>query len=158
VPTNLERMIRLADEVFDTKNDPAQIAVSESTIPRLQAIHPATVSGEETPDGPVAWILLIPTTLEVMEQFLKKEITEQQLLDRTLPGQTYQAIYLCSALVLPEARRRGLARRLVVDAIAAIRRDHPITDLYFWPFSKGGDALATVVANEVGLPLHRRAA
>ncbi len=151
-------MIRLADEVFDTKNDPAQISVSEGTIPRLKAIHPATVTGEETADGPVAWILLIPTTREVMDLFLNRTITEQDLLDRTRPGQSYEAIYLCSALVLPEARRRGLAKRLVIEAIAAIRRDHPIADLYFWPFSEGGDALATVVARELELPLHRREA
>ena len=151
-------MIRLADEVFDTKHDPAQISVSEETIPRLKAIHPAAVTGEENADGPIACILLIPTTHGIMELFLSKRITEQELLDRTLPGQSYQAIYLCSALVLPEERRRGLAKRLVKEAIASIRGDHPISDLFFWPFSVGGDALATVIAQELGLPLHRRSA
>ena len=153
---NLERMIKLAEDFFETKNDPSQISVTEEVMDRLQKIHPSTRSEERDENGPIAWVLLIPTTREVMTRFIAKEINEQQLLDETMPGGRYEAVYLCSALVLPEHRGKGLARRLTTKAISSIRQQHPIECLYVWSFSDEGERLATAIANEVGLPLYRR--
>ncbi len=153
---NLQRMIKLAEEFFDVKNDPEQISVGEETARRLAEIHPATMTEERTDDGPIAWMLLIPTTHEVMERFLGNEITERQLLDQTLPGATYDALYLCSALVLPEYRGKGIARRLALRAVRAIQHDHPIKELFYWEFSNEGRSLAEKVAKEVGLPLRMK--
>jgi len=153
---NLERMIKLAEDFFETKNDPAQISVTDDVMDRLQKIHPCTRSEERDQNGPIAWVLVIPTTRDVMTRFIAKEINEQQLLDETMPGARYEAVYLCSALVLPEHRGKGLARRLVTKAISSIRLQHPIECLYFWSFSKEGERLARAIADEVGLPLYRR--
>jgi len=150
---NLERMIGLANEFFDWKNDAGQIAVDEGVLERLREIHPATLCEEIDGDGPVAWVLVIPTTRGVMEQFLAGRFTERELLEHTSPGEQYQAIYLCSALVLPEYRRKGIAKTLTVRVIEAIRRDHRIEHLYYWAFSEGGKALGGRVAMECRLPL-----
>lgn len=154
--SNLDRMIKLAEEFFETKNDPSQISVSEEVMDRLLRIHPSTRSEERDENGPVAWVLVIPTTRDVMTGFIEKRINEQQLLDETDPGGRYEAIYLCSALVLPEHRGKGLARKLVTEAITSIRRDHPIESLYFWSFSNEGERLARSIARDLGLPLYRR--
>lgn len=153
---NFERMIRLADEVFSVRNDPTQLNVNAGVIERLQQLHPATLSDYQTPDGPVVWILLIPTHTAVMRRFVDREIDEPAILDLTSPGGAYDALYLCSALVLPEFRRRGLALEVSLKAIEAIRRDHPITALFYWGFSPGGKALAEAVASKAGLPLLSR--
>jgi GNAT superfamily N-acetyltransferase len=155
-PRNLEKMIALADEFFDAKNDPDQILVTEEVMARLRSIHPATIGEIAEEEGPVAWMLVIPTTHEVMERFIRKEISERQLLDLNAPHALYDALYLCSALVLPERRGRGLARGLATEAIRAIQRDHPIRELFYWGFSEEGDRLAESVARESGLPLVRR--
>jgi GNAT superfamily N-acetyltransferase len=68
----------------------------------------------------------------------------------------YDAIYLCSALVLPEYRGKGIAKRLACTAIEAIQADHPIKSLVCWAFSREGEALATSIAREVGIPLLQR--
>ena len=149
-------MIRLAEEFFDMKNDPEQISVDGESMARLKEIHPATLSEEKDENGPIAWILVIPTAHALMEAFVQGEINERELLDRTLPGGAYDALYLCSALVLPEHRGKGLARRLTSRAIGAIRHDHPLRSLFYWSFSAGGDSLAASVARECGLPLYRR--
>ena len=47
---NLERMIRLADEFFDYKDDPEQIAVDEEVMKKLQRLDPSSLS-EEANDG-----------------------------------------------------------------------------------------------------------
>jgi len=153
---NRERMIRLAEEFFDMKNDPDQITVDGEVIARLTKIHPRSMSEERDADGPVAWILVIPTTTPLMEAFLRRAINERELLEKTPLAVPYDALYLCSALVLPERRAQGLARALTLDAISAVRRDHPLKALFYWGFSGGGDALAASVARASGLPLYRR--
>jgi hypothetical protein len=153
---NLRRMIALAEEFFDMKNDPDQLSMGPETMEKLRDIHPATMSEESDKNGPIAWMLVIPTTRAVMEEFTRGSINERVLLERTSPGSTYDAIYLCSALVLPEFRRTGLAKRLALRAIQSIREDHAIQALYYWGFSSQGDELAASVARESGLPLFAR--
>ena len=153
---NLKRMITLAEEFFDVKNDPDQISVGEETRTRLRAIHPNTMTEVKNEDGPIAWVLVIPTTTDVMEQFLTKSINEQQILQRTSPGGRYEAVYLCSALVLPEHRGKGLAKRSAVQAVREIQKQHPIKQLFAWTFSLEGEGLAGSIAQELGLPLRIR--
>ena len=154
---NYGRMLRLADEFFSVRTDPEQLNVTPEMMDRMKRIHPATLSDYSTPDGPVVWILVIPTTRAVMERFLKKDISEPQLLDFTpMPG-VYDALYLCSALVLPEYRKKGLAVKVANEAIASIRGDHPIRTLFYWEFSEEGRRLAEAVSRASGLPLRLRA-
>ena len=91
-----------------------------------------------------------------MEQFLQKDIGEKELLDRTPLGARYDALYLCSALVLPEFRRKGLARALVLYAARAIMKDHLIDTLFVWSFSVEGNRLAEKIAEKLSLPLFER--
>jgi hypothetical protein len=153
---NLQRMIALAEEFFDMKNDPDQISVDEETRTKLLAIHPNTMTEVRNEEGPIVWILVIPTTTDVMEQFLTKSINEQQILLKTSPGDVFEAVYLCSALVLPEHRGKGLAKRSAVQAVHEIQRRHPIKHLFAWTFSKEGERLAVSIAREIGLPLRLR--
>lgn len=153
---NFQRMMRLAEEFFATKDDPAQISVTEEVMEKLRQIHPATMSEEANENGPIAWILLLPTTDLLMHRFLRREITERELLEATPPGAAYDCLYLCSALVLPEFRRKGLAKEVICRAIQSIRKDHTIRALFVWTFSEEGDALARTVAQAVDLPLYGR--
>jgi hypothetical protein len=152
---NFQRMLELVDEVFSTRNDPDQLQVDQDVIARLEKLHPATLS-EHNVDGPVVWILIIPTTTELMEKFLAGKISENDLFNETKEGMNFDCIYLCSASVLPEYRKKGLAKKLTVDAIRAIQKDFPIQTLFVWPFTKEGDALAEKIAKEVGLVLRKK--
>jgi len=153
---NFARMMQLADEVFAVHNDPTQLQVDQDVLERLRHLHPASVSEEADPNGPVAWVLLIPTTTALMEDFLSGTLTEQELFEQTPLDVAYEAVYLCSAMVLEEHRRAGLAKRSTLDAVERIRKDHGIAALFTWPFTEGGDALARSIAMESGLPLRMR--
>jgi len=155
--SNLERMIQLADEVFATKNDPDQLNVDQDVLERLLMIHPSSVSAYDDGNGPVAWILLIPTTLELMHRFIANEISEKELFELTPLQVKYQALYLCSALVLKEYRRKGIAKQLSLQAIENIRRGHPLTALFVWAFSKEGDLGSETLSALTSLPLFKRA-
>ena len=71
-------MIQLAGEVFDSKNDPDQLDVDEKIISRLLEIHPSCVSEYDDGNGPVVWILIFPTTLELMEKFIRLVVPMQR--------------------------------------------------------------------------------
>jgi GNAT superfamily N-acetyltransferase len=153
---NLARMIRLAEDFFNTRDDPDQISVTEETMDRLRKIHPATLTEEAREGGPIAWMLVIPTTKGIMEEFVSGRINERELFETTPLTGPYRALYLCSALVLPEHRGKGLALSLTCRAIGAIQQDHPIETLFFWGFSVEGMRLASAAARKTGLPLRKR--
>lgn len=153
--SNVERMLQLADNVFASRVDPEQLDVNPDIIQQLMVLHPSTVSEFDDGQGPVAWVLVIPTTKELMTRFLDGQISEKQLFQLTPAGATYEAIYLCSALVLEEYRRMGISRKLTCNAINRIREHHPIQSLFVWPFSPEGEQCAEQIANEVSLPLSK---
>ena len=154
--SNFERLVQLADEVFASKNDPHQLDVNQEVIERLQRIHPATVSDYDDGNGPVAWVLVIPTTLDLMNQFIDNRISEKELYDMTQPDTAYEALYLCAALVLKEYRGKGIAKQLTLNAIESIRKEHPLKSLFVWVFTKEGDLLSETIARLTSLPLLKR--
>jgi hypothetical protein len=149
-------MIQLADEVFAVKSDPDQLDVNQEVIERLRLIHPATVSEFDDGNEPVAWVLVIPTTLELMNRFLQHDISEKELFELTQPGTTYEALYLCSAIVLHEYRRKGITKRLAINAIEDIRKTHPLKAVFIWAFSHEGDLASEAIARSASLPLFCR--
>lgn len=155
VQKNYKRMMQLIDEVFKTRNDPQQLQVNDQQLKKLQKIHPQTLTELSNNDGPLIWILMIPTITQVMEEFLEGKISETMLLEKTKPGEKYDCIYLCSATTLPEARGKGLTKKLCIDAIKSISSEHPIHTLFVWPFTKEGYALAQAVAKNCKLELKK---
>ena len=153
---NLQRMIALVGEVFDVKNDPDQLDVTPEIIQQLQLLHPATLTQIDKDGGPILWVLVIPTTKIVMDRFLAKEISESQLFTQTKPTDSFEAIYLCSATLLPEYRNQGIAKTATVGAINKIVEVHNIKALYYWEFTNEGGRLANAIAMETGLPLYVR--
>lgn len=149
-------MIQLAQDVFDAQNDPSQLDVDEQVIAKLQQLHPATVSEYDNGEGPAVWILLIPTTTGLMQELLQHRIGETELLNLTSKDVPFEAIYLCSAMVLPEFRGKGIAKRLTLEAIESIRSTNPVSALFVWPFSSEGTGLAASIAAACGLPLLTR--
>lgn len=149
-------MIQLAEDVFAVKNDPDQLDVNEEVLDRLRLIHPATVSEYNEGNGPIAWLLLIPTNMDLMYRFLDHRISEKQLFDLTPADISYDALYLCSAMVLEEYRQKGITRQLALKAIEEIRKDHPLKTLFVWSFTKEGDIAAERIAESVSLPLLKR--
>ncbi|HOV99240.1 MAG TPA: GNAT family N-acetyltransferase [Bacteroidota bacterium] len=154
--SNEERLRQLAEDFFDVKNDPQQLQVNDEVLQKLRQIHPLCICEEHTNDGPIAWTLVMPTTHTLMTQFLNKEISENELFQLNPFPYPYDALYLCSALVLPEYQRQGIAKRMLINSVSGIRKDYPIQSLFLWPFSEGGDKLAESVARTCGLPLFRR--
>lgn len=154
--SNFERMMALVESSFDTKNDPNQLDVNEDVMSRLFQLHPNALIEKDDGDGPFIWIILIPTTNELMQLFLENQITEAELFEKTPIGATYESIYLCSAMTLEEFRKKGTTKKLCLEAIENMRKENPITSLFVWSFSKEGESLAEKIASETGLMLFKK--
>jgi len=154
---NLKRMLELVDAVFETRNDPSQIGFSEEDMAKMNTLHPECLQESCNEAGPIAWISIIPTSRALMNQFTEASISERELFDRTSESTPKEAVYLCSAIVLPEHRRQGVAFNLSVAAIQAMQKDFSITDAFVWPFSDDGQSLAIAIARACELELKIRA-
>ena len=154
--SNFERMIALAEKSFDAKNDPNQLDVNEDVIHRLLQIHPSAVIEKDDGNGPIIWIILIPTTKLLMQQFLENQITEKELFENTPLGIVYDAVYLCSAMTLEEYRQKGITKNLCTEAIENIKKDNPISSIFVWSFSKEGEHLAEKIAAKTQLSLFKK--
>lgn len=152
--TNFTRMLTLIDEVFATRNDPDQIQVTNHQMKKLKKIHPLCLSEYADENGPLICVLMIPTTNQIMQEFLINQISEKELLDKTPINTKYDTIYLCSVTTLPELRGLGKTKALCINTIKEMCRDNPITDLFVWPFSIEGLHLAQTIATNVQLKLN----
>ncbi|MBA2612729.1 MAG: hypothetical protein H0U95_12195 [Bacteroidetes bacterium] len=143
---NFNRMLTLIDEVFATRNDPEQIQVNQQQLKKLQKIHPATLSELANEEGPVIWVLIIPTTKKIMNDFLEHKISEKDILSKTKAGDSYDCIYLCSATTLAEFRGKGETKNICIKAIRSICETNSIKNLFVWPFTQEGELLAKKIA------------
>lgn len=137
----IEKMFGLAEDFFATHNDPSQIPVTTEALARLNALHPATVLFRLEEGELVSWIVSLPTQRALMEQFLHGEITERQLLEKTVPQETYEALYMCSAFTVEVHRRKGYALSLFAEALRRLPLE-PSAPLFAWPVSYEGKMTA----------------
>lgn len=145
-----QKMSVIAEEIFGTEDDPAQIPINQESGDKLDHLTSHWIKFKLDEQGnPIAWVVVIPTTRELAKQFAAGDITERDLLDLTQSESTYSALYLCAAVTLPAHRRKGLALGLLKEAITSI----PKTDDYIlvaWPVKPGGVELAQKVVREIG--------
>jgi len=153
---NFEIMMQIVNEVFHYDTDPHQLQVDEAVVEQLSALHPSTCIELNDENGPIFWLILIPTSMATMEQFLKNELSEQALFDQALKENQYEALYLCSITVHPDYRHKGMAMRETQQAILQLKATWPINCLYYWPLSKEGEHLAQKLALEIGLPIYKK--
>jgi hypothetical protein len=152
---NFTRMLNLIDDVFATRKDTNQLQVSQKVMKKLQQLHSATLSELANDEGPISWVLIIPTMKEIMTDFLQGKISENELLERTNPGDNFECLYLCSATTLPEFRSKGETKKLCIKAINEMCKDFAIKTLFVWPFTKEGEILAEKITEECELVLFK---
>ncbi len=148
---NFARMMQVIEDTFAMRDDPGQIEVNAQQRRKLEALHASTLSELANEDGPLIWVLLVPTTRALMYAFLDGSISEKELLEQTPVGVAYDCLYLCSVSALPEVRGKGKSKDLCLQAIRAIAANHPIQCLFVWPFSKEGLLLAQGIGKELGM-------
>jgi hypothetical protein len=90
---------------------------------------------------PIAWSLVLPTSKNIKDRFLKREINEKQLLGESIKNPSFESLYLFAAIVLPEYRMQGLAGNLMSYQIKYFQDKYKITDFFAWVFTIEGERL-----------------
>lgn len=135
----LKRTMEVAEEFFGTQNDPSQIPINFDSYNKLIKLWPGAFAYELGIKGePISWAVVIPTSHDLMNKFLKKEISEKQLLEHSAPAKIYDCLYLCSAFTLPDFRCKGLALKLLLQLIKAAPLT-PDAALFAWPTINEGE-------------------
>lgn len=151
---NFQRMILLAESIFNSKNDDRQIAFTDEDMEQMQNLHPHVMNEAADENGPFSWVTILPTSKENMLLFLDHQMNEKELLQNTTAQTPFECLYLCSALTLPEYRNKNATFHLTLSAITAISIDHPIQSLFAWPFSESGRQLCEKISKTTQLPVH----
>lgn len=145
----LNKIMRVAEEFFGTASDPEQMPISRESLDKLQSLHPNTFLYKLKSGEPVSWVVVLPTSKKLAEEFLSGEINERELLGMTEPQEKYEALYLCSAFTVPGERRKGYAAEMIMKAIKNISLTHDA--LFFaWPFSEEGRMAVKKLETELG--------
>lgn len=149
----IEKMFGLAEVFFATHNDPSQIPITLEALARLNSLHPATVLFRLEDGELVSWVVSVPTQRALMDQFLHGEITERELLEKTVPQETYEVLYLCSAFTVEAHRRKGYALGLFAEALRRLPLA-PAAPLFAWPVSYEGKIMAEKLHRLLPRPLY----
>ena len=145
----------MAEKFFKADDDPEQMPINKKSGDKLLKLHPKSINFVLSNGHPVSWAVVVPTSKELAEKFINKEINERQLLDMSEPQKIYSALYLCSAFTIPEYRRKGLSLKLIKEIIAVI--PHTTDCVYFyWPFSGEGRKLAGKLSEDLGIKILER--
>lgn len=137
----LEKMNKVAQEIYNATYDASQIPINQDSVDKLNSLSPDWLKYKLNEKGePISWVVIVPTTKEIAENFLSENITEREILDLTQPQVSYSALYLCSAITLPEYRNKGLATELLKESIDLIPKTNDCI-MFAWPFSAGGEGV-----------------
>jgi GNAT superfamily N-acetyltransferase len=159
-PEKLAKIRKEAAEIteayFGTHSDPDQMQVTQESRDKFFSIHKDVLMYRlDEKENLIGWSIVIPTSLEVMNKFLHKEITESQLLDFAVKEKKFEALYLCIIFVLPEFRRKGYAREMFLESISKLSAGKDLA-LYCWIYSDEGGKLVEVISKELGRPIVSR--
>lgn len=151
---DLEKMNAIAIELFQTENDDTQASPTlEKCLQVIKKDKYNYISINDDKGEPIAWSLVMPTSLEVMDNFLSEEITERELLETSRSDDKFEALYLFSVIVLPEHRRKGLGQFLFKTQIKYFKDKYNISELYSWWFSEEGKKLGDSLEKDLGIEI-----
>jgi hypothetical protein len=157
IPENIRRrIIEITEEFFGTADHPEQIPVTDEAWKKVEALSPDSSAYVLDEKGePISWILIIPTTKEIAQKFLAKEISERELLDSTKPASTYDALYLCSAFTVSGHRREGLAAKLIKETLGKMPHAENAV-LFAWPVTNEGEELLRKLSADLRTEILKR--
>lgn len=135
-----DKMREIAEKFFKTANDPNQIPIGEESLRKFQKLHPKTIIYRTENNEPISWVVVLPTSNELADKFLRGEINEWELLDMTRPQRQYEALYFCAAFTIPEYRKKGFIIEMLKEAIDTIPHIKDVR-IFTWPYSQEGRLL-----------------
>ncbi len=154
---DLRDTAEMAEKYFGTEKDPSQMPTDENASKWLLENIPDCVNVIKDNEELIGFTFIIPCNEDIMNQFLSKKINEAQLYEEVKKQKAHKnftAIYLCSAFIKPEYRRKGLAAKAVMKSIKKITKKIPT--LFFEAYSEEGKKTADAMAKKLKIKILER--
>jgi len=150
-------MSALAEKLFGTDTDPTQAEPTLGNSLRLIEIDKNTCIYKKV-DGKIAgWSVVLPTSLSDKEAFVKGDMTEKVLFEKSIATPSFESLYLMAVVVLPEFRNQGLATRLMCAQIEYFKDRYGIADYSALALSEGGSGVVAALEKELGISIAKPA-
>ncbi|GEM_PF-4072437 len=152
--SDLDATSEIAEEYFETKKDQDQVSPSEELKNWIYKNCRDYLNVIRDGEKIIGYSFRIPTSVDLMNSFLRKEINEKQLFEKVM-NQDFpkipQAIYLCSTIIKESYRGKGLAFEGSIKILEKFKKDKPV--LFSWPFNESGKNLDKKISKISGLKL-----
>ena len=146
----------IAEQFYGTETHPDHIPINADSAAKLDSISTIWFNCALDEKGePISWVVLIPTSHDLMQAFVSGTITERQLFDATATETPQEALYLCSALTIPAYRRKGLAMKLMLEAVETFEATGP-KELFAWPYSPEGEQMIKTMSERLKRKIYIR--
>ena len=147
---------RLCETYFNTQKDPSQIQTSLENDKWIYGHIKNYVNLIRNDEELIGYTLMIPCTISLMNDFLKKTINEAELFEsiKQLNPPSPTAIYLCDSFVKENYRKKGLATTVLIKTLTPFLTTKPV--LFYYKYSEEGERLVKKVAQELNLELKAR--
>jgi len=152
----LEDLLSFIEPFFETESDPAQIPATPESYQRLLALDSHTVALRADVTGRIiSYAAVLPTARDLMERFMRHEITEREMFDATNPQPIPETLYLMAVAVAPDFKGRGDVFGMMREMIDYFKQMNPNINLFVWEFSEEGKRFVSILEKRHGLSIKR---
>lgn len=149
----------IAESYFMTHEDESQITVNSETASWIARNLPGSFNIIKDGNNVIGSTFVFITKEKHMSEFLTGGINERELFQRVREEYPFrpETVYICSAVVLPEYRRMGLALSALVKSVEKIVELYQFTPvLFYWAYSPEGQRLAEKLGDTMKLQVLKR--
>lgn len=147
---DIEKISEVATELFGTDEDETQAQPTVENTLKLILVEKHDFICLKNAGNLVAWSAVLPTSKELMEQFLNRTINERELFDLAVAQPCFECLYLVAAIVLPKWRRRGIGTSLMKAQIEYFKNKYKINIFYALILTKEGKKLIGALERDLG--------
>ena len=154
---DLEETGRIAEEFFQTHEDPDQMEVSDAAsewiTKRGKDYFNVIKDGAEV----TGFTFSMPCTRENAEDFVTKRINERELFEKIRVMNVKfppEAIYLCSFFMKEKYRRKGLITMAILKTLNRVTQKLRYTaEVFSWAYTSEGLAAIKKIEKITGIPV-----
>lgn len=157
---DLDETSKIAEDYFGTQKNNNQIATTPENRDWFYKNIKDCINIIRFKEKIIGFSFTMPTTKKLMNSFISGKINERELFEKIKQEKIQQfpeAIYLCSAVIKKEFRRKGLVKEAFLKSLNKIisnSNKRPI--LFYESYSAEGNSLAKKIADLIGLTLKSR--
>ena len=158
---DLDITSEMSIEFFGMPNDPEQFQATKENRDYIYSHLRKFLNIIRFGNEIIGYSFMIPCSNNIADLFIKKRISENDLFNRVkeerIDDTNFEAIYLCSSIIRPEHRRKGLALEGFVKLIKPLMEKRNFKSrFFFWGYTPAGRAAVLKLARVLNVCIEER--